>query len=231
MNYFLGGYYLIKLRPVNFGSIKSNLIKTCSNCINDSLLHNWSYSWATDKDEDLQELGKIFQIDNTNLPAIREWVDEKYEEKKIGWGDLFFDLQTALTYKQKFFSHLNDVQTLAIYFNEQAAKDLLKEFEPVNEKLGSIGLYQKLKDGVLETDAELFLGYDIIGIENSGDFHTFHCHDLADDLEKKFNISVNQYGLYDSIPDFKAISDYMNNEDNGFEPVPWFVVKVKQVIG
>ncbi len=232
MTYFLGGYYLIKLRPVAFGSLESKCLLTCSSCINDSLLDNWSYSWTTDNDKNLNDLTESYKIDKNVISELRAWVDIKLEEKKIGWIDLFRNLETAKAYRRNFFADVQDVKIIAIYFNEQEASDLVDKFEPEKEIQESIGLYQNIKNRTPEiTDGnEIFRGFDIIGIELDGSFHTFHCHDLANELAEKFNIHINQFGLYDNIPNFQEVSEYMNDENNGFEPVPWFVVKTVEIV-
>lgn len=232
MNSFLGGYYLIKLRPVTFGSLESKCLLTCSSCINDSLLDNWSYSWTTDNGMNLNDLIESYDIDRNVISKLRAWVDKKLDEKKIGWIDLFRDLETAKAYQRNFFADVQDVKIMAIYFGEQEATDLVDEFEPEKEIQESIGLYQNIKDRIPEIidDKEIFRGFDIIGIELDGSFHTFHCYDLANELAQKFNINTNQFGLYDNIPNFQEISEYMNDENNGFEPVPWFVVKTVEVL-
>ena len=232
MNYFLGGYYLIKVRPASFGSVKNRYIQTCSSCINDSLLEDWAYSWDTQNDKNLNEIISLYKIQATLIPKIRNWVDLKLEEGKIGWVNLFRDLQSAQTYQEAFFSHLKDIKLMAIYFDTQEMDHLIDDFNPENDAQGNIGLYQNLKMRIPEIKSanEKFIGYDIIGIELDGNFHTFHCHDLANQLATNFNIHTNEFGLYNSIPNMSEVLDFMNNEDNGFEPVPWFIVKTTQIL-
>ena len=81
----------------------------------------------------------------------------------------------------------------------------------------------------VENEDESLLGFDFVGIEIGGDFHTFHCHDLGNELVQKFGMSLNKYGLFDNSNQFKHVLDYLNNEENGCEPVPWFLAKVKLV--
>lgn len=46
MIYNKAGYYLIKPRIIDFGSFKGQKILTCSTCLNDSLLDNFSRPWT-----------------------------------------------------------------------------------------------------------------------------------------------------------------------------------------
>ena len=232
MNYYLGGYFLIKLRPISFGSLENRSVFTCSRCINDTLLDDWSYSWTTYNNSGISAIKKNFELNDAAIQSIRIWTDTKYDdEKSIGWGDVFFDTGTASNYYTTYFSHLKGVKLFALYFNEQEAQEIVNEFSPTESTQGLIGLVDSLQEKIKEDDkaGEIIIGYDLIGIELGGYFHSFHCHDLVNDLVTKFGLSFNSYGLFDNTDNWDAVVYYMNDEDNGFEPVPWFLAKVKLV--
>jgi len=119
---------------------------------------------------------------------------------------------------------------LQILFPENDRADFLTEFAPAKKEYGTLGIYDNLKKKIVEkeSDDEAFIGYDLIGVELGGDFHTFHCHDLSNELTSKFGIELNEFGLIKEIESPKEIVDYMNDEENGCEPVPWYLVKVKK---
>ncbi|MBS7563809.1 hypothetical protein KHS38_05285 [Mucilaginibacter sp. Bleaf8] len=232
MAYYLGGYYLLKLRPVHFGTNDGRIIHSCSTCINDSLLDSWSYSWTSDDDQSYADIINSCQLNSQTIGHIQHWVDSKFDVGSLGWVNLFTELDTLMDYKQRFFSHLSDLAIMAIYFDGTAAEQLIDDFQPENGRSNSIGLFHNLSKKIKEsiTNTEFTIGYDIIGVELDGNFHTFHCHDLTAELTRNFGVQINETGLFDSIPNQQAIAEYLNNEENGFEPVPWFVVKVKQVV-
>jgi hypothetical protein len=227
MKYYLGGYYLIKLQPKEFGVDSKNLIYTCSNCLNNNLVDAWSYSWTAENDKQAIEAKEIFNLSDSQLISIRTWVDRKHNEDKIGGLNVFTDIETVIEYKAEFFSHLSDIKIIALYFDEAERKDLLEEFKPKSETFGEIGLRLTLLKEIEETESEMFLGYDYIGIESSGDFHTFHCHDLSNEFPNKFKLSVNSFGLFENNNSSKQVLDYLNDETNGCEPVPWYIAKIK----
>lgn len=227
-SYYLGGYYLIQQRPIDFGSFKSEIVHTCSNCINDSLLEHWSYSWTTNNDLYIEEIKQDYLIDDETISSIRSWIDKAFNDKKIGWINLFKNIDTAKEYRHRFFSHLPETKILGIYFTGIEREKLLNEFKPQNENLGSIGLYDNLQKEMLEKSLkETLLGHDIIGIEIDGSFHSFYCHDISKDLIEKFDLTINNYGLFEDSEKWQSVLNYMNDEQNGFEPVPWFVCKTK----
>lgn len=225
-SYYLGGYFLIKLRPIDFDSLKEHKIYTCSTCINDSLIENWSYTWTTDNNSQINSILKDFDLDLNKISEIRSWVDKEYDNEHIGWQSIFLELKTAKRYKQTFFSHLKDIKLMAVYFSENETNELLETFET-----NKIGLYKNLRKRIPEKldKKEKLIGFDIIGIEYSSDFHTFHCHDISTELTGKFNITINSYGLLNDSANWGQILDYINDEETGLEPVPWFSVKIKLV--
>jgi hypothetical protein len=97
--------------------------------------------------------------------------------------------------------------------------------------MGEIGIRLTLLKQIAETenDSETLLGFDFIGLDISGDFHSFHCHDIGNKLETKFGLKLNNYGMFDNSILFQPVLDYLNDPQNGCEPVPWFVAKIKMV--
>lgn len=231
IKYYLGGYYLVKLRPINFGTKKGSLIYTCSDCINDSLLEIWSFPWAIENERVIQEEKEKLEIDGYKINELKNWVAEKLKSDLIGSPNVFMTLESVLEYRQIFFPHLEDLKIIAIYFDEYEALDLVKKFESPTDKLDEFGLRLTLLKRIedIEGKDRILLGYDIIGIEVGGSFHTFHCNDLATKISEKFGLMLNDYGLFDHIKDWKPVLEFLNGINTGIEPVPWFVAKVKLI--
>lgn len=49
---------------------------------------------------------------------------------------------------------------------------------------------------------------------------------MAEELIEKFNLTRNSNGLFDEIIYYNKIIKYLNDENTGLEPVPWFIVRV-----
>lgn len=62
MKYYFGGYYLIKPKATDLGSIKNQKLLTCSTCINDTLIDTWAISWATPIEHQIKALREEFKI-------------------------------------------------------------------------------------------------------------------------------------------------------------------------
>ena len=83
-NYF-GGYYLLRLKKFDFGRLKDKEVYTCSDCINDSLIKGWSFSWTTKEKDELENIQKDFQINKETVDSISVWADKRLESKSVGW--------------------------------------------------------------------------------------------------------------------------------------------------
>lgn len=217
---------------MKFGATMDKTVLTSSTCINDSLVDQWSYTWTTDNNSQVNDIKADYKIDDITIEKIRKWVDQKHNDGKLGWIDVFTETVIADEYRRTFFPHLDDLKTFAIYFDETEANAVIEEFKPKADKEGEIGLVKMLNKQIEElenNDNETLVGYDLIGVEHGGSYHTFHCHDIAKELSDKFGLTLNSFGLFDNCGDWKPVLDYLNDEENGCESVPWFVVKTKLI--
>ena len=73
------------------------------------------------------------------------------------------------------------------------------------------------------------MGYDFIGVEASGSFHTFYCHGITQTLIDKFDLKLNDFGLFDEPKDPTSIREYLNTPNAPVVQVPWYIVKVKLI--
>lgn len=231
MKYFLGAYHLIQLKPLDLGLFKGRKVLTGSSCINISCFDPWSLSWTEDGKKALTDPKGAFSITTTRLESIQAWADEKFNEKRLGWPNTFHDLETLKTYKSSFFAGAQGLEVIGVYFPEASIPELVQVFEPKSEQAGEIGILQTLKCKIPENSLEeAFIGYDLIGMEFGGDYHSFHCYDLAEELMQKFKLSLNEHGLIEACTQKEELMAYANTpEESGLPFIPWYLVKVKRV--
>lgn len=132
-----------------------------------------------------------------------------------------------IEYKNLFFPK-DRAEILSINFPETETAELLSLFNSEESSFQEIGLSNNLKNRIVENENDKTIGYDLIGIEESGDFHSFHCHNLATELIEKFGIEINDFGLIKENNQWQEMVTFMNDENNGFASAPWFYVKVKK---
>ncbi len=232
--YYNAGYYLIKKHPIDFGNDKEKIVSTCSGCINTTAFDLWALSWTNPK-LDKDEKTKLGLNDNI-IKQIQEWTDERHNNGKIGFGNVFPDIEMTLEFKDLFYKNRKDIEIFSVEFSEAETTNLIEDFESgengeFNYNNGQFGLRENLLKKKTETDDSLseFLGFDFIGVECDGSFHSFYCHDMTKELIDKFGLKINEHGLFERIPDSDLIREYLNDQETGLEPVPWYIVKVKKV--
>lgn len=228
--YYNGGYYLIKTVPIQYGEEENKVITSCSCCFNIHAFDFWCVSWMSDKNchekIDLELTDEVFQ-------EIQKWSDKRYYHG----SNVLPDLKTALEYKELFFKSRNDIKIYSIYFSEIDADLLISQFaDKENNKFFKYKFeeFELRKNLIIKTEEtinedENFIGYDFIGVEASGSFHTFHCHYLAQTLIDKFSLKLNEFGLFEEVIEPNIIREYLNEPNAPVEPVPWYIVKVKLV--
>ncbi len=175
---------------------------------------------------------KELELTEEKIHEIHKWTDSRFNNG----SNVFPDLRTAQGFKDNFFKSRNDIEIFGLYFPETDTDWLLEEFaegkntKEFNYNNGDFGLRNNLSKRTEERDDinEEFLGYDFIGVECDGSFHSFYCHDITKTLIDKFTLTLNANGLFDKPERPNEIREYLNDPETGLEPVPWYIVKVKR---
>ena len=237
MQYFNAGYYLFKAKPINYGADKYRLTRSCSSCINAMAFGHWC--WDPSSSQLSLDDKIILGLDGEKIKQIQSWTHEHHKNTELKWGGSLPDLTTATTFKNVFYSDNTDIDIYVIYFSEIDAGLFLKDFEPGNKtdeynfNNGNIAMRHYLMKMVPQKQdgTEEFLGYDLIGVEGDGAFHSFYCHNLTRQLEDAFSLIPNAHGLFNYIDQPDLIRSFINDPKNGLEPLPWYIAKVSRVIG
>lgn len=227
--YYLGGYFLIKNKLFGWSPDTNGIVQTCSSCINTRVFDYWCWSPANDRltDEEKTALG----LNAEKMRAIQTWVSEKYNEGKIIWGNVFSDLETVQAFKNLFFANRDDLYIQSIYLSETDTQSLITDFDREEMNGGRYSIWHNLTEKIREVpdSAEELLGYDLIGVDIGGGFHSFHCHGIGKELAGRFGLTLNQHGLFSDIPDPEAVRSYLNSGTAPVESVPWYIAKTKRL--
>ena len=232
--YYNAGYYLIKKRPIDFGNGKEKTVSTCSGCINLTVFDTWCFSGTIpqlDKKDKLE-----LELNDDRIGLIQKWTYDKCHNQHLKFWHTFPDIKMAKEFKDLFYKDRMDIDLYSLEFSETDKNFLLEDFTPgknreFNYNNGAFGLREYLLIKSDETNDSIsdFLGYDFIGVEGDGSFHSFYCHGITQELIDKFGLTLNKNGLFDKIIDPKSIRDYLNDQETRVEPVPWYIVKVKLI--
>jgi hypothetical protein len=65
-------------------------------------------------------------------------------------------------------------------------------------------------------------GYEILGAEVGGSFHSFLCNYLEVPYQQQLQVRFNDYGLIADYADAVRAAEFTNLPTTGAEPVPWY---------
>lgn len=221
MDYVLAGYYLVRLRPLGFGPYAAALVPTASCCINDPLLDSFSRPW-TSIPKVIQQAQTDFSLSSETIHTLQQWVEAADMEEQAGYMRLFYTLEAARTYYQRFFQGLNNVVLLGLFFLKSEAIAFKNNHTPTDAMLGEMGMSFLCGQAIPEEDTSSCLGYEPIGLDAGGSFHSMHCYTALETLQQHFELTINTAGLLTTDTNWAAMIDFLNHNDNGFTTVPWY---------
>lgn len=73
-----------------------------------------------------------------------------------------------------------------------------------------------------------WLGFDVLGAEGWGSYHTFACNALTRPCREHLGIVDNAYGLIDDYEQAVEACSYTLRDDMGAEPVAWYPFRVDE---
>lgn len=131
------------------------------------------------------------------------------------YWDWFLNIDEAIRAR----AVIPDATIVAVGLEPDDARDLVEEMGGPAQPFFSLLHNEVPAYGTL-------LGYEVVGAEQTLDFHSWHCHGYADDLLAARGIGLNDLGLFPSLTDARTALDWMTSlpADEAPAPVPWLVV-------
>jgi len=200
---------------------------TVSTCIVESWPNSWALSWVKTTPEVARRVRESLELDDTDFADLQLWVSRSMDNGKFGWPDVFLSLRSAREFKNRFLGAIAGSRIVGLSLAKDVAAEFLREERP-QEGHGAPGVWTMLKREVALNQQASLLGFDVLGAEYGGSFHTFSCNGLEEDLNKKLGITFNEYGLIGDYSSALAASDFTNRDDVGAEPVAWYPFRVDE---
>ena len=222
--FFSAGFYLIKeskRKEYMSEIIVSQKIISLSNCICDTFPNIWAYQWDNNAIKEAERIALKYSIDVEVIKNLEEEINQKFD-KSIGWPNVFYDKETAIEFYKKFFTKIPDIKLIEVGIEEKYSQKLTKEAES-----NDFGLINKLREKSKVLPNGKIIGYDIVGYEY-GFSCSFLCNGLEKDYKEKFNIILNEIGLFSNYEDAQKAAEYNLRDDVGAEPIlwlPWAVIE------
>jgi hypothetical protein len=234
MAYQLAGYFAMRLHKYIFAPPPLHHLFTISSRFNDNLLEylEWEqpYWQEFDAHRNPAKIDNFLLKDlNLNQKEIEAWIENKYKHGKWELGNVFPDLATAYEFRNRFFSQLPNTCILSLSFLKREVQKTQQMFK--TEGIYDAGrIWERFAKPILLDPNEKgkVVGYDIIGLEFGLEGLTsFLVHNMGHDIEKRFGVALNQYGLLKEEVKQEEIMNYMNATESPVEPLHWYWTQVK----
>jgi hypothetical protein len=172
-----------------------------------------------------------FGVPMARIPELNAWADIKSREYKIGYPNLFIQLDVAREYLQRFTAGSVENHILGIALHKSRLDQIAKLERRYPSTVGTTGakiagfgergFAQSLKLDKPSLPGEI-LGFDVICCETGID-HSWICNGFAADGLQKFGFRPNQFGLIDEKSDADKMTDYAQTRGETGEWLPVLV--------
>lgn len=175
----------------------------------------------------LDRMRKALRLDTSDFARLRSWVANALEHEEMGWPNVFYSLGAARKFKRLFLGTVGETRIVGLSLTRKVANDFIQE-EGYTAECGEYGVCKMLMKMAVLRPGLSPLGFDVLGAENDGMFHTFSCNSIEGDLNERLGISFNDFGLIDHYEAAAAACEYMNRRDVPTEPVHWYPFRVDE---
>lgn len=222
------GFFLISEavpRPEDQQFLPSRII-TASTCMADVYPDERVLTWANTSPEELAIVREKLKLNESEFEDLRKWEDQSFD-LGFGWPRVILDLMFAREFNRRYLQAIRGIHLLGMCITTDDAEEFRKHVAYWSgERAGETGFQKVFSRRMPCVDPGVFLGFDVIGLDYSGEFHTFSCNGLVKDYVEKLGITFNAHGLIPDQDQALAAAEYTNRDETGAEPVPWFAVKL-----
>ena len=180
---------------------------TASHCLAAVGPGPWALSWTSGSTERRRDSARELGVDPASLPLLDRWPKTRMDAGEWRWPRWFTALATAREFVARFCAPDPVTVDPGAGVAEAKARELELPIVPSEAPLAPGGRA---------------LGYEPLGAEQGGDFHSWLCDDLEPVLRERLALRVNAQGLIDDLDVAAAAAREIIEPGVGAEPVPWF---------
>lgn len=218
-----GGFYITRniARPCGLGdALLPQSLLTLSSCLTELVPDCWALEWVSCSEEErLAECAKI-GLAKELLPSFLRLASDAFNRGDLGWPCVWQSSSAARAALAAPLKLSTDFMVFELGVPREEAAKLLAELAPPAGD-GECGLLTRLKAGRSVDPRAVALGWEVLGVERGGSFHSWLCNAIHEDAAKELNIRPGALGLLSSGDDARAVIGLIEG-GLGAEPVPWF---------
>jgi len=224
--FFIGRYALVEpFNRVGYMNVEliNDVIVTNSECMTTILPSWWMFNSNLDEIKERTEFCIKYNMEHERMDELCKEITSLFEEKKLGYPNVIFDIYTARYLYNKYFSSFDNLKLIGIGLKKDEANLYIEHNKPKGKNEVELGIYQLLKRK--ETiNCCSFLGYEILGYD-LGNLHSYLCNKLEVDLYEKLNMKPNKFGLFNSYEETLEACKFIDEECEAENALwqPWIV--------
>jgi hypothetical protein len=218
-----GGFYVTRTisRPPGLGDIllPAHLI-TLTSCLTEFLPDLWALDWTSCSTDERVAAVKKLGLPEELLPTLLKSATDAFNRGDLGWPCVWQSASAARAALALLNGAPLEFVVLELGVPKDAAAMLLAELAPRTGDAES-GFLKKLRSASSLESLSVPLGWEVLGVEDGGSFHSWLCNSIQDDASAKLNVKPGPLGLLAAEHDAAAVVELIES-GLGAEPVPWF---------
>jgi hypothetical protein len=218
-----GGFYVTQIipRPPFLGDLLlPDRMITLTDCLTEFLGDWWGLEWASCSNAERIAAVRKLGLPEEALPTLLRTTTDAFSRGELGWSRVWQSSMAARTSLAPFKTLPVEWVVLELGVPQDLVAKLLAGLIR-GKKWDESGFLTKLKSAIPLEAESTPLGWEVLGVDFGGSFHSWLCNHLHNHASDKLNIRPGPLGLLASEADARAIVDEI---DSGLpaEPVPWF---------
>jgi hypothetical protein len=227
-NLLLGGFFLTRpLVEPRLNRIPPGGLLTVSKCLADFVPDDWIYWNRNIRMTERAERAMAVGIKLSSLDGLTAWCNEEFSAKHtLGYPNVIFDIVTARRLVKEIPECASVLCLLGIglpfevsgKFFQAAQWDARRATRP------PLGIPAVLEKGLILPGEGEFLGFDALGYEFEGTFHSSKCFATHDSRVQ--SIRLNDFGYCTNVLDATLLCEiHSKTSDKGIVWLPWVIRK------
>lgn len=222
-----GGFFLTRIleRPPGLGDgTLPDRILTLSSCLTELFPDAWAVEWVLIPEADRIAAAAKVGIGESALPDVLRYMTAAIAGETLDVFSVWRSLAAARAAASTF--GLDPAAFAIVELGVQAGDvdDLLADLAPGPSE-GAMGIYLSLRERRPLHENGVLAGWELLGAESGGDFHSWLCNSLQNEAARQLGISPGALGLLQSAEDARAVAALIAS-GIGAEPVPWFAAQL-----
>ncbi|HEV8113661.1 MAG TPA: hypothetical protein VGR31_12870 [Planctomycetota bacterium] len=223
------GFFLVSpgKAPASGGGLLPPRILTISTCVAESYPDVWALPWAETPALELRRIRAQLALEESGFADLCAWVRRSIDAGEFGWPNVFLSLRAAQEFEDRYLGAVEGVRRIGLSLTKDAAAGFLRDLALQSGGAAS-GVWTALSRNRPLERTIAPIGFDVLGAEYGGSFHTFSCNALERPFAEELGVHFNEHGLIDGETKAAEACAYANSDDAPAEPVPWYAFRVDE---